>query len=97
MAEHYTNVFIHRPIGHRSEYSGLAGFSALYHKVEILVLARLSSFLETLRMNLLPHSFGASVIAQLVKNPPAVQETPVRFLGQEDPWEKGYTYPLQYF
>ena len=28
-------------------------------------------------------------IAQLVKNPPAVQETPVRFLGWEDPLEKG--------
>ena len=30
-----------------------------------------------------------SLIAQLVKNPPAMQETPVRFLGQEDPLEKG--------
>ena len=30
----------------------------------------------------------ASFIAQLVKNLPAVQETPVRFLGQEDPLEK---------
>ena len=28
-------------------------------------------------------------IAQLVKNPPAMQETPVQFLGQEDPLEKG--------
>ena len=27
--------------------------------------------------------------AQLVKNLPAVQETLVRFLGQEDPLEKG--------
>ena len=27
--------------------------------------------------------------AQLVKNPPAMQETPVRFLGPEDPLEKG--------
>ena len=26
--------------------------------------------------------------AQLVKNPPVMQETPVRFLGQEDPWRK---------
>ena len=25
----------------------------------------------------------------LVKNPPAIQETPVRFLGWEDPPEKG--------
>ena len=28
-------------------------------------------------------------IAQLVKNPPAMQETPVRFLGQENLLEKG--------
>ena len=32
---------------------------------------------------------GASLIAQLVKNPSAMQETPVRFLGQEDLLEKG--------
>ena len=31
----------------------------------------------------------AFLIAQLVKNPPAVQETPVQFLGQEDLLEKG--------
>ena len=31
---------------------------------------------------------GASQVAQLVKNPPALQKTPVRFLGQEDPLEK---------
>ena len=31
----------------------------------------------------------ASLIAQLVKNLPAMQETPVRFLGWEDPLEKG--------
>ena len=31
----------------------------------------------------------ASLIAQLVKNPPAMQETPVRLLGWEDLLEKG--------
>ena len=31
----------------------------------------------------------ASLIAQLVKNPPARKETLVHFLGQEDPLEKG--------
>ena len=31
----------------------------------------------------------ASLIAHMVKNPPAMQETPVQFLGQEDPLEKG--------
>ena len=30
-----------------------------------------------------------SLVAQLVKNLPAMQETPVRFLGREDPLEKG--------
>ena len=35
--------------------------------------------------------------AQLVKNPPAEQETPVQFLGQEDPLKMGQaTYPLLY-
>ena len=31
----------------------------------------------------------ASLVVQLVKNLPAMQETPVRVLGQEDPLEKG--------
>ena len=31
----------------------------------------------------------ASLVAQLVKNPPAVRETRVRSLGWEDPLEKG--------
>ena len=30
----------------------------------------------------------ASQVTQLIKNLPAMQETPVRFLGQEDPLEK---------
>ena len=33
--------------------------------------------------------YQASLIAQLVKNPPAMQESPVRFLGHEQPMEKG--------
>ena len=31
----------------------------------------------------------AFCVAQLVKNPPAMQETLVRFLGRDDPLEKG--------
>ena len=31
----------------------------------------------------------ASLVAQMVKNPPAVQETWVQSLGWEDPLEKG--------
>ena len=33
--------------------------------------------------------FGASLVAQSVKNPPAMQETLVRSLGWEDPSEEG--------
>ena len=36
-------------------------------------------------------SCRASPVAQLVKNPPAMQETPVQLLGGEDPLEKGMT------
>ena len=36
---------------------------------------------------------GASLVAHLVKNPPAMQETPIQFLGREDPLEMGY--PVQ--
>ena len=32
---------------------------------------------------------GVSLVAQLVKNLPAMHETPVQFLGQEDLLEKG--------
>ena len=33
--------------------------------------------------------YTASLIAQLIKNSPAIQETSVWFLGWEDPLEKG--------
>ena len=42
------------------------------------------------------NELSASLIAQLVKNLPAVQEALVWFLGQEGPLEKGLGYPLQY-
>ena len=34
-------------------------------------------------------TFLTSLIAQLVNNPPVIQETPVLFVGWEDPLEKG--------
>ena len=33
--------------------------------------------------------YGASLVAQLVKNLHVMQETPVQLPGQEDPLEKG--------
>ena len=39
--------------------------------------------------NMSPTAIGASLVAQMVKNLPAVQETQVPSLGQEEPLEKG--------
>ena len=39
---------------------------------------------------------GASLVAQLVKNPPAMQGTLLQFLGWEDHPGEGIGYPLQY-
>ena len=39
-----------------------------------------------------PHGKGASLVAQRVKSLPAMQETRVRSLGQEDPLEKEMAY-----
>ena len=44
------------------------------------------------QMNRFPHVYtiwGASLVAQTVKKPLAIQETWVQSLGQEDPLEKG--------
>ena len=40
--------------------------------------------------------YRTSLIAKLVKNLPAMQETPVQFLGWEDLLKEGKGYPLQY-
>ena len=39
---------------------------------------------------------GASLVAQMVKNLTAMQETCVRSLGQEDSPREGSVYPFQY-
>ena len=36
----------------------------------------------------------ASLVAQMVKNPPAMRETWIQSLGQEDPLEKGTATPV---
>ena len=42
------------------------------------------------------YQLWTSVVAQIVKNLPAMQETWIQSLGGEDPLEKGTGYPLQY-
>ena len=43
---------------------------------------------ENMELYLINKTTWASLEAQVVKNPPAMQETPGQFLGQEDPLEK---------
>jgi len=47
------------------------------------------NFKRNLHLNLYKEG-TSSLIAQLVKNPPTMQEILVRFLSREDPLEKGY-------
>ena len=44
--------------------------------------------LDTVKCFTPSNSFGASLMAQMVKNPLAVREIWVRYLGWEDPLEK---------
>ena len=61
-------------------YPALAGGSLLLNH-----LGRLDATIIRPSM----YTVWASLIAQLLKNLLAMQETPVLFLGQEDPLEKG--------
>ena len=46
---------------------------------------------RSLKFDRHPRELRASLVAQMVKNLQAVQETQVQSLGQEDPLEKGMT------
>ena len=67
-----------------SEVVSFAYLRLLIFLLAILIPACASSSLAFHMM----YSAWCSPIAQLVQNPPAMQETLVRFLGQEDPLEK---------
>ena len=45
--------------------------------------------INKIEANVLPMRFVASLVAQVIKNLPAIQETTVQSLGQENPLEKG--------
>ena len=65
-------------------------FVCLERRVRLLLysLMQIYILLHLILATFIPQ-IGASLIAQLVKNPPAMQETLVQFLGQEDPLETG--------
>ena len=57
--------------------------------IERTVISKWYAFREKKKKTTTITLLLASMVAQLVKNLPAMQETQVRFLGQEDPLEKG--------
>ena len=70
-------------------------FKDYFDYINIIVLRNVISFEAWLHLvcihthtHTLTHTYGSSLVAQLVKNLPAMQETQVQFLDQEYPLEK---------
>ena len=61
----------------------------LLHSVVPNCLALNCSIFTEFSLVFTKNDFGASLVAQLVKNLPAMQDILVRFPGQEDPLEEG--------
>ena len=71
--------------------SGSGGWSVFSEKQSSLAYLKMVpfplSFAEA--QKIFPWYVLASLVTQLVKNPSAMEETPIQFLGLEDPLEKG--------
>ena len=72
-------------------FLALIGFMSTPFGIYLIIFFLISRILILILMFNYSNSiqYWASLIAQLVKNPPALQETLVRFLGWEDPLEEG--------
>ena len=55
----------------------------------VLLILTLANSIPVLHYCTAGSALGASLLAQVVKNPSGMQETPAQFLGQEDLLEKG--------
>ena len=76
----------HLPIYHVLTSAGMFSNTAIYKVLSLFFLFERMHIKE-----LLLRLWAPSLVAQMVKNLPAVQETWVRSLVQEDPLEKGMT------
>ena len=68
--------------------TGIKSASPVSPALEVDILPTEPAGKPSIFLSLNPN-LGASLLAQLRKNSPAVQETLVRFLGREDVLEKG--------
>ena len=76
----------HTPLGHHRAQAELFVLCSIFP----LAIYLYDSVCIYIYIYIHTHTYiWASLIAQLVKNLPAVQETPVQSLGWEDPPEKG--------
>ena len=63
-------------------------YSGLENSMECIVHGVVKSWTQLSDLHSLTHFTRASIVAQLVKNPPAMRETWVWSLGLEDPWRR---------
>ena len=94
----YINTFIITHITITQSYNNI--FTHVYNLILLKILwigvLLVNPLKNTMNWGSIIIIFGASLVAQLVKNLPAMQETQVQFPGWEDPLEEGMEYPLQY-
>ena len=71
--------------------SGSGGWSVFSEKQSSLAYLKMVPFPLSFpeAQKIFPWYVLASLVTQLVKNPSAMEETPIQFLGLEDPLEKG--------
>ena len=79
-------IFIHSSVdGHL----GILYILAVIYNASVNIGVHVSFWISVLCVCVYKYVYGASLVAQLVKDLHAMQETQVRFLGWEEPLEKG--------
>ena len=71
--------------------TGATHFNNVFYIIQYnysIIISTHNQYKRRMRYLILTFPYRASLIAQLVKNLPAMKETPVQFLGQDDPLEK---------
>ena len=93
---HKINIVKKKKICHTRIYSVFIPRSLLIITLPVIFLCICMYRIETKFPSLMLYTYRASLVAQLVKNLSAMQETWVLSLDWEYPLEKGKGYPLQY-
>ena len=68
---------------------GFSEITSLMLHILVVLMIKVLLIIANIKLLLLGHVSWASLVAQLVKNLPAMQETWIRSLGWGDPLEKG--------